>query len=266
MSASVAGPARSAGISRFYPRVKRKLKGLLQKDYRIYNRVILPPVAMRLMGEKFANDGLYYESSMHDGEGFVKKLGVNSGSEILEIGCSSGRSVIGLIEKAGPVKRYAGVDTLPKNVNWCNRHIASRHRFCEFYHVDLNHILFNPKGAITLDEDFRYTFDDNSFDIVYLNSVLPNSIDWEIRLFAREFFRLLKPGGTLFVTDFIEEDVPDMTENPENYVMECTYPRQIVRFEKNYFLELFTRQGLKLKKFDYGTEIDRQSGVYFMKP
>lgn len=56
-----------------------------------------------------------------------------------------------------------------------------------------------------------------------------------------------------------------MTENPENYVMECIYPRQIVRFEKSFFIKLFTDCGFKLFRYDQGTEIDTQSAVYFTK-
>jgi predicted SAM-dependent methyltransferase len=101
---------------------------------------------------------------------------------------------------------------------------------------------------------------------VYLQSVLPNSVDWEIRIFAKEYFRLLKPGGILFLTTFIEENVPDMTENPEGYIMKCTYPRQIVRFEKNYFLKMFTDVGFVVDTYEQGTEVDFQSAVYFKKP
>ena len=67
------------------------------------------------------------------------------------------------------------------------------------------------------------------------------------------------------MTCFIEENVPDMTVNPENYIMECTYPRQLIRFEKNYFLSLFTRQGFTVDRFEYGVEFDTQSGVYLSK-
>jgi SAM-dependent methyltransferase len=243
-----------------------KTKRALKLDYRLYKGVLLPPVEMRLMGDKFRNDQFYLDSSLHEGDRFAGRLKVNENTVLLEIGCSSGRSVIGLIEKVGKIKRYVGVDANLLNVNWCNRYIASRNNFCEFHYIDLWHILFNPNGSLKLDEHFKLSFEPESFDILYLQSVLPNSVDWEIRIFAKEYFRLLKPGGILFLTDFIEENVPDMTENPENYVMKCTYPRQIVRFEKNYFLKIFTDAGFVLDSYEQGTEIDTQSAVYFKKP
>jgi len=247
-------------------RIIGKIKRTLKRDHRKFKGVILPPLEMRLMGEKFYNDQFYLDSSLHEGDKFANRLKVNEDTVLLEIGCSSGRSVIGLIERVGRIKRYVGVDANILNVNWCNRYIASKHDFCEFHYIDLWHILFNPNGSLKLDDNFRLDFEANSFDILYLQSVLPNSVDWEIRIFAREYFRLLKPGGTLFLTTFIEENVPDMTENPENYIMKCTYPRQIVRFEKNYFLKMFTDAGFVVDSYEQGTEVDFQSAVYFKKP
>jgi SAM-dependent methyltransferase len=243
-----------------------KIKRSFRQKYRKYKGIILPPIEMRLMGKKFYNDQFYLDSSLREGDRFVNRLNVNKDTEILEIGCASGRSVIGLIEKAGRVKRYVGVDANILNVNWCNTYIASKHDYCTFQYIDLWHILFNPTGSLKLDENFRLDFPGDSFDILYLQSVLPNSVDWEIRIFAKEYFRLLKPGGILFLTDFIEENVPDMTENPDNYIMKCTYPRQIVRFEKNYFLKMFTDAGFVLDSYEQGTEVDSQSAVYFKKP
>jgi SAM-dependent methyltransferase len=247
-------------------KIVKKIKRPFKKQYINYKGVIIPPIEMRLMGEKFYNHQFYLDSVLREGDRFVNKLPVNGNTELLEIGCSSGRSVIGLIEKAGRIKRYVGVDAQQVNVDWCNKYIASKNDFCEFRYIDLWHILFNPTGTLKLDDKFKLDFNANSFDIVYLQSVLPNSVDWEIRIFAKEYFRLLKPGGTLFLTTFIEENVPDMTENPDGYIMKCTYPRQIVRFEKNYFLKMFTDVGFVVDSYEQGTEVDFQSAVYFKKP
>jgi len=243
-------------------RILRKIK----RKYRVYNNIVLPPREMRLMGDKFFDDRFYLDSSFREGFRFKERLKVNKDTEILEIGSATGRSVIGLIEKAGPVKRYVGVDTKLINVEWCNKYIAAKNDFCEFHFIDLWHILFNPNGSLKLDKNFRLDFKDGSFDILYVQSVLPNNVDWEIRIFAREYFRLLRQGGTLFLTSFIEENVPEMTENPEDYIMKCTYPRQVVRFEKNFFLKMFTDAGFILDSYEQGTEVDFQSAVYLKKP
>jgi ubiquinone/menaquinone biosynthesis C-methylase UbiE len=247
-------------------KIVQKIQRNFRKKFRRYKGIILPPIEMRLMGEKFYNDQYYLDSSLREGDRFLNHLQVGSNTELIEIGCASGRSVIGLLQKVTRVKRYVGVDANLKNINWCNQYIASKNDFCEFHHIDLWHVMFNPNGTVKVDEHFKLNFGDHSFDIVYLHSVLTNAVDWEIRIFAKEYYRLLKPGGTLFLTAFIEENVPDVTENPLNYVMKCTYPQQIMRFEKNFFLHMFTDAGFTIDNYEQGTEVDHESAVYFKKP
>lgn len=236
------------------------------KNYRKYNGVVLPPPEMRFMGTKFEDDKYYLDSALHEGERFLNRLNVNSETSLLEVGCSSGRSVIGLIETVGRIKKYVGFDARLANISWCKRFISRNNDWCEFRYIDLWHVMFNRTGVVKVDENFELDCPDNSFDIVYLNSVLPNWGDRDTKIFAKDYFRLLKPGGKLFLTHFIEENVPNVTENPESYGRKYKYPRSIVRYEKNYFLKIFTDVGFILEDFEYGKEIDTQSAVYFSKP
>lgn len=245
--------------------LKHKVGSLVKKDYSAYS-IKLPPVSMRLMGKRFYDDTYYLKTVLEEGERFVNKLGVNSESEILEVGCSSGRSALGLVQSVSSVKRYIGIDAKRSNIEWCNKHIASRYNYCTFKYIDLYHHLYNPKGTILLDQNFKLGFPSESFDIIYVQSVLGNNDDREVSILSREFFRLLRSGGKLFLTAFIEENVPDCVANPEGYIMECVYPKQVVRFEKNFFLNIFRADGFVVDSFEYGKEIDFQSAVYFSKP
>lgn len=245
--------------------VVAKVGLLMKKDYREYS-IKLPPNNMRLMGKKFYNDAYYLKTVLDEGERFANRLNVNENTEILEVGCSSGRSVMGLIQRIPRVKRYVGVDARRTNVNWCKKYISSEFEFCKFQYLDLHHELYNPSGTIKFDDTFRFDFPSESFDIVYLQSVLGNNDDHDVKIFSREFYRLLRPGGKLFLTAFIEENVPDCTANPEGYIMKCEYPKQIVRFEKQFFLNLFKNDGFVVDCYEQGTEIDFQSAVYFSKP
>lgn len=242
-----------------------KVGSLWKKNYYAYS-IKIPPVSMRLMGKKFYEDAYYLKTVFDEGERFATKLKVNDQTEILEVGCSSGRSALGLVHRVPKVKRYVGVDAKRSNVAWCNKHIASEFGYCTFKYIDLYHELYNPQGTVKFNENFRFEFPSESFDIIYLQSVLGNNDDQEVSIFSREFYRLLRPKGKLFLTAFIEENVPDQTFNPEGYIMKCEYPKQIVRFEKNFFLNLFTRDGFELDCYEQGTEVDCQSAVYFHKP
>ncbi len=242
-----------------------RVGSLVRKDYSAFS-VKLPPIRMRLMGQKFYNDAYYLKTVLDEGERFVSKLNVNESSEILEIGCSSGRSVLGLVSRVSSVKRYLGLDARISNIEWCRKHIGSRYEYCSFQYLDLYHHLYNPKGTIKFDENFKFNLPSESFDVIYIQSVLGNNDDKDVRIFSREFARLLRSGGKLFLTAFLEENVPDCTPNPEGYIMKCEYEKQVVRFEKNFFLNIFKSDGFVVDSFEYGTEIDYQSAVYFSKP
>ena len=239
------------------------IKNRIKKKYHKHQGIILPPVEMRLMGKKLENDQYYLDTALQEGERFTNRLNVDINSEILEIGCSSGRSVIGLIQKAGKIKRYVGYDSRAQNVDWCKKYISGKYHWCEFRLIDLQHHLFNKSGKIKVDETFTLDVPDQSFDLIYLSSVLPNWTDHEIRIFAKDYFRILRHGGKLFVTNFIEENVPPVTSNPDGYGLTYKYPNSVFRFEKGYFLSLFTEAGFKFDEFEYRNEIDGQSSVYF---
>lgn len=240
-------------------------KKLLKQKYKVYNGVIIPPADMRYMGEKLCDDKYYFETALQEGERFINKLNVNDKTEILEIGCSSGRSIIGFIQKNGKAKRYLGIDSLRSNIRWCNKYISRKNNWCEFQYLDLFHFLYNRTGTIVVNKDFKLDLHDNSFDLIYVSSVFTNWDDIDIKVFAKDFFRLLRSGGKLFVTGFIEENVANLTENPDGYGLKYLYRRSVFRFEKNYFISLFTSEGFILNAYEYQHEIDGQSAVYFSK-
>jgi SAM-dependent methyltransferase len=221
---------------------------------------------MRLMGNKLHDDQYYYDTALNEGERLINQLKVNGETEILEIGCSSGRSLIGLIQKGGKARRYVGFDSLMSNVDWCRKYISRKHQWCEFRYIDLRHQLFNKTGTVTVDQNFRMDVPDGSFDLIYVSSVLPNWDDHDLQIFVRDYYRILRPGGKVFVTNFIEEGVPKITENPDGYGLVYKYPRSVFRFGKGYFISLFTDAGFRLDAFEYGNEIDGQSSVFFSKP
>jgi hypothetical protein len=83
-----------------------------------------------------------------------------------------------------------------------------------------------------------------------------------VRQYVKEFQRLLAPSGGIFLTAFLEENVPDMTVNPENYRMKWSAPLHCVRYNQQFFENILAENGLRIRRFDYEKEADGQSGVY----
>ena len=87
-----------------------------------------------------------------------------------------------------------------------------------------------------------------------------------MRMFLSEFKRLLKNNGKVYLTMFVEENVPDVYINPENYYdhLNIGY-KQIVRYEKNYVFSLLENMGYNIYKFAHRTEMNGQSALYLSK-
>jgi hypothetical protein len=83
-----------------------------------------------------------------------------------------------------------------------------------------------------------------------------------IKLYLNEFRRLLEPSGKIFLTAFVEENVPDMEINPPNYKMTWSGPLHCVRYNKEFFESIFLNYNFNIDKFEYGNETNGQSAFY----
>jgi len=120
---------------------------------------------------------------------------------------------------------------------------------------------YNKKG-IPLDTGFRFPLDDESVDIINLFSVFSHTTESDTKIYLGNFHRILKANGKVFFTTFVEDDVPDVSINPENYRLKCSGPLHIVRYGKAYLFGLLGAMGYSVMDFSYATETDGQSAIY----
>jgi hypothetical protein len=61
---------------------------------------------------------------------------------------------------------------------------------------------------------------------------------------------MTRDGGRVFLTAFVEEDVPDETVNPTDYVIyPCTSPLHVVRYSKQALFSIFEEHALGVDEF-----------------
>ena len=126
--------------------------------------------------------------------------GLKPDSRVLDIGCGTGRlarPVVGFLDGG----TYDGFDIDRAAIGWCRR-AYRRHRNVHFVRADLFHPRFHPGGAHRAAE-YRFPYDDASFDIVVSTSVFPHLLEEETAHYVAESARVLAPGGRLLATFFV---------------------------------------------------------------
>lgn len=235
----------------------------LENEFVLYKGTRLPPPSIKTGGKSFSINKDFYNSALNEADRLIKHLNLNEKSRILDVGCGAGRLAIGLTIKFPKVSEYYGIDVDEERINWCKKNIGERYSNFKFLRINVFNERYNPKGTIKQSE---YTFPfKNKFDIIYLYSVFSHLLEDDIRTYLLEFSRLLNKNGNLFLTGFIEEGVPHISINPKNYGPNQNTPLHCVRYDKNYFEEIFQIYNFRVEKFEYGAETDGQSSYYLSK-
>lgn len=230
-------------------------------SYVKYNNVILPAKHLRFCGSKFNDNKYFFSSAIAEADRLKNSFKLNINSRVLDVGCGVGRLPIGILNTIGDIKNYYGIDVSARAIEWCQRFINRWHPTFQFKHIDIENQRYNPHG-MKIDNNFSLPFDDKEFDIVYLYSVFSHMSLDDIILYLKEFRRLLMPSGKIFLTAFIEKNVPDMEINPSNYKMTWSGPLHCVRYNKEFFESILKTHNFKIDKFEYGNETNGQSAFY----
>jgi len=116
---------------------------------------------------------------------------------ILDFGCGVGRFMFTFQKELGPHQKLWGCDVYEECARWCQENID----FAETAHCSINPPL---------------PYRDNQFDFIYALSVFTHlNLDMQF-LWAWELYRVLEPGGVLFVTVCGPMFFPKLAAIPES--------------------------------------------------
>ena len=86
-----------------------------------------------------------------------------------------------------------------------------------------------------------------------------------MKTYLQEFSRILSGDGGIFFTTFVEEHVPDVSINPENYRLEISGPLHVVRYDRRHLFAIVRSFGFTVDDYSYATEADGQSAIYLSR-
>lgn len=256
--------ATIANMKASMDKLKLKMADVLFRDRVVYKGTVLPPRRLRFCGTTFQDDDYFLASGQREAERLIDRFGLKLDSSILDVGCGQGRLAIGILDRVGEVRKYRGVDVDETSIRWCRRYISRKHKTFRFDRINVKNARYN-QGGMEASDGFRFSFADEEFDVIYLYSVFSHMNANDIAAYLKEFRRILHPDGGIFLTAFVEEGVPDVTENPEGYRLKWKGRLHGVRYDKKFFEEMLAHNDLRLDQFDYEAESNGQSGLYISR-
>ena len=237
----------------------RNLASLIRPQKVVFEGWVLPPVHMRTGGSCFREHADFLSGARNDVQKLQELCGLKETSRILDIGCGPCRLPTGILQTMGAVRRYCGVDVKKSYTDWGTKYVTKAHPQFTFHHINVFNERYNRQSSVQ-QQSLYLPFEEESFDIIYLYSVFSHLLQEDIEAYLQEFARLLAPGGSVFLTAFVEEGVEDVTENPEGYGdIPWKGPLHCVRYNKNLFNQLLKHYGFDIRHFAHQSETNLQN-------
>ncbi len=193
---------------------------------------------------------------------FVDLGGLKPDDRVLDVGCGVGRMARPLTKYLGRGS-YEGIDIVPRGIQWAQRHITGRYPSFRFQLADIHNLAYNPSGRFPPTR-YRFPFNDNEFDFVFLTSVFTHMLTPDMHHYLREIARMLRPGGRSLITYFLLNDEARQLSNvglssldfrfsrDGCRVVDDRVPENVVAFEEADIRELYRDLGFSVETVRYG--------------
>ena len=203
---------------------------------------------------------------------FIQLADLKPDAHVLDVGCGFGRMAYTLAHYLAPSARYEGFDIMGQLIEWAQQSISTKFPNFMFRKADIFNKCYNPNGAFKA-VDFRFPYEEESFDLIFLTSVFTHMQGAEVRHYLDEIHRALRPGGKCLTTCFLlngeSEGLIRKGESTQNLVHPCDdcfssnpeVPETAIGFKENLLLGWIDERGLILTHEYYGTWCGRPRGL-----
>jgi SAM-dependent methyltransferase len=175
---------------------------------------------------------------------------------VLEIGCGGGGPALALTKYLDRHGRYDGLDILPIEITRARDAISTRHPNFNFHLADIYNSKYNPAGQSTA-ADYAFPFQNDTFDVVFLNSVFTHMLPRDIENYVGQISRVMKRGGRCLITYFLinaeaerlmassKDGNKTFPHRFENYrAQDRTVHERVIALDEQFVRDLYAKNGL----------------------
>ena len=108
-------------------------------------------------------------------------------------------------------------------IEWAQQSISPRFPNFTFRKADIFNKFYNPNGAFKA-VDYRFPYEDDSFDLIFLASVFTHMQGAEVRHYLDEIRRVLRPGGNCLTTCFLVNEETKRLIRKGKSTLNLVYP------------------------------------------
>lgn len=231
---------------------------------------MIPPDALVFVG-----NGNFTEVGAEFLRHFINIGRLKPDDDVLDVGCGIGRMAIPLTHFLSKDGSYEGFDIVPVGIKWCRDRITAKHQNFNFLLADIHNNTYHPPGKYKAAE-YVFPYRDNKFDFVFLTSVFTHLLPADMENYLSEISRVLKNGGTCFITYFLLNDESRKQIKAGLSTLDFRFeidgcltidkesPEAAIAFDEQFVRHLFDKYDLKLREpIHHGTWCGRKDGLTY---
>jgi SAM-dependent methyltransferase len=158
---------------------------------------------------------------------------------------------------------YDGIEIALDKFRYCQQTFSSRHANFRFHHANIHSSFYNPLGQISAAK-YRFPFDDESFDFVFLVSVFTHMLPADVEHYLAEIARVLVKRAKCICTFWLTAAPMGSPYHKHSEFCELysrQHPEHGVIYLEEYLRSLYQRQGLNIQHVYHGNWMKRQQHI-----